>query len=149
VNCHNALDDNPDVALRSVGKPNPQICAIKIVDEQRVEAPPDVAGESTSGSSPEKSHFLNAPIVLASEPARRLRNRRYSFGLLRPTHLASASMSSASAPAFSGSSSMRNPAPTQEIEECFDGGIIRRPSALYGDSLSERPGVLREDRAQL
>lgn len=45
VNCHNMLGDGLDIICSSVGRPNPKICEIEIVDEQRQVVPDGVVGE--------------------------------------------------------------------------------------------------------
>jgi acyl-CoA synthetase len=61
VNCHSAVEDDPDVAFRSVGKPNPQICAIKILDDEGREAPRGVAGEIAARGPMTPMQYVNAP----------------------------------------------------------------------------------------
>jgi acyl-CoA synthetase len=61
VNCHNATDDDPTVVFRSVGRPNPSICAIKIVDEHGQEAPCGVAGEIVARGPMSPMQYVNAP----------------------------------------------------------------------------------------
>ena len=61
VNCHNMADDDPMVVFRSVGKPNPTICAIKIVDDQGREAPRGVAGEIVARGPMSPLQYVNAP----------------------------------------------------------------------------------------
>ncbi|MEO0443770.1 MAG: class I adenylate-forming enzyme family protein, partial [Pseudomonadota bacterium] len=45
VNCHNMMGDGLDLIAYSVGRPNPEICEIEIVDEQRRPVPQGVVGE--------------------------------------------------------------------------------------------------------
>ena len=45
VNCHNTMSDGLDVIASSVGKPNPAICEIQIVDDQRIPVADGVVGE--------------------------------------------------------------------------------------------------------
>jgi acyl-CoA synthetase len=61
VNCHNTIDDDLTAAFRSVGKPNPSICAIKIVDEQGQESPTGVVGEIAARGPMSPMQYVNAP----------------------------------------------------------------------------------------
>jgi acyl-CoA synthetase len=61
VNCHNTADDDPAAAFRSVGRPNPDICAIKIVDEHGEESPRGVAGEIAARGPMSPMQYVNAP----------------------------------------------------------------------------------------
>lgn len=45
VNCHNMPGDSLGIIASSVGRPNPNICEIEIVDEQRRAVPQGVVGE--------------------------------------------------------------------------------------------------------
>jgi acyl-CoA synthetase len=61
VNCHNAADDDPALVFRCVGKPNPTICAIKIVDDHGFEVAQGVAGEIVARGPMSPMQYVNAP----------------------------------------------------------------------------------------
>ncbi|MDK2126692.1 class I adenylate-forming enzyme family protein [Parachitinimonas caeni] len=61
VNCHNTLADAPDVVLRSVGRPNPGICDIRIVDDAGQVLPPGVTGEIVARGPLSPMQYVNAP----------------------------------------------------------------------------------------
>ncbi|WP_277051740.1 AMP-binding protein [Zestomonas thermotolerans] len=61
VNCHNTLDDPLEVVLRSVGRPNPSVCEIRIVDEQGVELPQGEVGEIKARGPLSPMQYVNAP----------------------------------------------------------------------------------------
>lgn len=61
VNCHNTLDDPLEVVLRSVGRPNPSVCEIRIVDEQGVELPRGEIGEIKARGPLSPMQYVNAP----------------------------------------------------------------------------------------
>ncbi len=61
VNCHNTLDDPPEVVLHSVGRPNDSVCAIRIVDEAGTELPPGETGEITARGPISPTQYVNAP----------------------------------------------------------------------------------------
>lgn len=61
VNCHNTLDDPLEVVLRSVGRPNPSVCEIRIVDEQGVELPQGEIGEIKARGPLSPMQYVNAP----------------------------------------------------------------------------------------
>lgn len=46
VNCHNMPDDDPSVVFHSVGRPNPTVCDIRIVDEHGQELAQGEIGEN-------------------------------------------------------------------------------------------------------
>ncbi|QTN44617.1 acyl--CoA ligase [Ectopseudomonas mendocina] len=61
VNCHNTLDDPLEVVLRSVGRPNPSVCEIRIVDEQGGELPQGEIGEIKARGPLSPMQYVNAP----------------------------------------------------------------------------------------
>lgn len=61
VNCHNTLDDPLEVVLRSVGRPNPSVCEIRIVDEQGAELPRGEIGEIKARGPLSPMQYVNAP----------------------------------------------------------------------------------------
>ncbi|MGA8136765.1 MAG: class I adenylate-forming enzyme family protein [Pseudomonas gingeri] len=61
VNCHNTLDDPIEVVLNSVGRPNPSVCEIKIVDEQENTLPPGGVGEIKARGPLSPMQYVNAP----------------------------------------------------------------------------------------
>lgn len=61
VNCHNTLDDPLEVVLRSVGRPNPSVCEIRIVDDQGVELPQGEVGEIKARGPLSPMQYVNAP----------------------------------------------------------------------------------------
>ncbi|MBA5604232.1 acyl--CoA ligase [Duganella sp. FT3S] len=60
VNCHNTLDEHADVIFKSVGRPNPTICAIRIVDEAGHEVPQGEVGEITARGPMSPMQYVNA-----------------------------------------------------------------------------------------
>lgn len=61
VNCHNTLDEDVQVVFKSVGRPNPAVCAIRIVDENGQEAVPGSAGEIVARGPISPMQYVNAP----------------------------------------------------------------------------------------
>lgn len=61
VNCHNTLDDPIDVVLTSVGKPNPAVCDIRLVDDDGREVPQGEVGEITARGPLSPMQYVNAP----------------------------------------------------------------------------------------
>ncbi|WP_417701324.1 class I adenylate-forming enzyme family protein [Pseudomonas sp.] len=61
VNCHNTLDDPLEVVLRSVGRPNPSVCEIRIVDEQGSALPSGEVGEIKARGPLSPMQYVNAP----------------------------------------------------------------------------------------
>ncbi len=61
VNCHNTLDDPLEVVLTSVGRPNPSVCEIRIVDAQGRELPGGEIGEITARGPMSPMQYVNAP----------------------------------------------------------------------------------------
>lgn len=61
VNCHNTLDDPIEVVLNSVGRPNPSVCEIKIVDEHEQTLPQGGIGEIKARGPLSPMQYVNAP----------------------------------------------------------------------------------------
>jgi acyl-CoA synthetase len=61
VNCHNTLDDGADVVFKSVGRPNPSVCEIRIVDEACQEVPNGEVGEIIARGPISPMQYVNAP----------------------------------------------------------------------------------------
>lgn len=61
VNCHNTLDDPIDAVLHSVGRPNPSVCQIKVVDTQGHTLPDGEVGEITARGPLSPMQYVNAP----------------------------------------------------------------------------------------
>ncbi|MBR7523646.1 class I adenylate-forming enzyme family protein [Pseudomonas juntendi] len=61
VNCHNTLDDPLEAVLGSVGKPNPTVCEIRIVDDLGREVPQGSVGEITARGPLSPMQYVNAP----------------------------------------------------------------------------------------
>ena len=61
VNCHNTLDDPLEAVLGSVGKPNPAVCEIRIVDDLGREVPQGSVGEITARGPLSPMQYVNAP----------------------------------------------------------------------------------------
>ena len=61
VNCHNTLDDSLDVVCVSVGRPNPKVCDIRIVNEQGEMLPDGEVGEVMARGPLSPMQYVNAP----------------------------------------------------------------------------------------
>ncbi|MBV7246350.1 AMP-binding protein [Streptomyces sp. MW-W600-10] len=61
VNCHTAVDDPPHIAQLSVGRPDPDVCAIRILDESGAECPQGAVGEVTALGPMSPHCYVNAP----------------------------------------------------------------------------------------
>lgn len=61
VNCHNTLDDSLDVVSFSVGRPNPQVCDIRIVNAQGEVLPDGDIGEVMARGPLSPMQYVNAP----------------------------------------------------------------------------------------
>jgi acyl-CoA synthetase (AMP-forming)/AMP-acid ligase II len=61
VNCHNTLDDPLEVVLSSVGKPNPAVCEIRIVNDEGQAVPQGEIGEITARGPLSPMQYVNAP----------------------------------------------------------------------------------------
>lgn len=61
VNCHNTLDDPVDMVLTSVGKPNPSVCEIRLVDDAGREVEHGEIGEIIARGPLSPMQYVNAP----------------------------------------------------------------------------------------
>ncbi|SEM69681.1 class I adenylate-forming enzyme family protein [Nitrosomonas marina] len=61
VNCHTTLDDDLDAILHKAGRPNPGICAIKIVDDQKQELSQGEIGEIAARGPISPMQYVNSP----------------------------------------------------------------------------------------
>jgi acyl-CoA synthetase len=61
VNCHTTLDDDLETVFRKAGRPNPDICSIRIVDDQKQEVPGGCVGEITARGPISPMQYVNAP----------------------------------------------------------------------------------------
>ena len=61
VNCHTMPDDPLERVQHSVGKPNPSICEIRIVDEHRQTLPTGQIGEIAARGPLSPMQYVNAP----------------------------------------------------------------------------------------
>ena len=61
VNCHNTLDDPREVVFKSVGRPNPSVCEIRITDEQGNTLAAGECGEITARGPLSPMQYVNAP----------------------------------------------------------------------------------------
>ncbi|SOD41136.1 class I adenylate-forming enzyme family protein [Nitrosovibrio sp. Nv4] len=61
VNCHTALDDDAETISRKAGRPNPDICCIRIVDDQKREVPRGCVGEIIARGPLSPMQYVNAP----------------------------------------------------------------------------------------
>ncbi|MCW5323062.1 long-chain fatty acid--CoA ligase [Verminephrobacter aporrectodeae subsp. tuberculatae] len=61
VNCHNTLDDPPEVVFKSVGRPNPSVCEIRIVDNESNVLPSGTCGEIVARGPLSPMQYVNAP----------------------------------------------------------------------------------------
>ncbi|KIO49887.1 class I adenylate-forming enzyme family protein [Nitrosospira sp. NpAV] len=61
VNCHTTLDDDLETIFRKAGRPNPDVCSIRIVDDQKQEVPQGCIGEITARGPISPMQYVNAP----------------------------------------------------------------------------------------
>lgn len=61
VNCHNTLEQDPESIFSSVGKPNPDVCSIRIVDEQGQTLQQGAVGEILARGPISPMQYVNAP----------------------------------------------------------------------------------------
>lgn len=61
VNCHNTLEDPPEIVFKSVGRPNPSVCEIRIVDDEGNALPPGACGEIVARGPLSPMQYVNAP----------------------------------------------------------------------------------------
>ena len=61
VNCHSTLNDDLKIIVSKIGKPNPKVCTIRIVDEDGQELPQGHVGEITARGPISPMQYVNAP----------------------------------------------------------------------------------------
>jgi acyl-CoA synthetase len=61
VNCHTTLDDDLGTIIRTAGRPNPEICSIRIIDDQKQEVPQGYIGEIAARGPISPMQYVNAP----------------------------------------------------------------------------------------
>jgi acyl-CoA synthetase len=61
VNCHTILDDDLETVIKKAGKPNPDICSIRIVDDEKREVPQGSVGEIAARGPITPMQYVNAP----------------------------------------------------------------------------------------
>ncbi|TFH86194.1 long-chain fatty acid--CoA ligase [Billgrantia azerbaijanica] len=61
VNCHTTPDDSPEVVFKSVGRPNPSVCEIQIVDDEGNAMPSGTCGEIVARGPLSPMQYVNAP----------------------------------------------------------------------------------------
>ncbi len=61
VNCHSTLTDSVEVILSKIGKPNPDVCAIRIIDDNGNEVVHGEIGEITALGPMTPMQYVNAP----------------------------------------------------------------------------------------
>jgi acyl-CoA synthetase len=61
INCHTMLDDDPETIFRKAGRPNPEVCSIRIVDDQKQEIPRGCIGEIAARGPLSPMQYVSAP----------------------------------------------------------------------------------------
>ena len=61
VNCHTTLDDDLETVFRKAGRPNPDVCSIRIVDDHKQEVSQGCIGEITARGPISPMQYVNAP----------------------------------------------------------------------------------------
>ena len=61
VNCHTTLEDSLTTVLHKTGRPNPDVCAIRIVDDRKQEVPQGDIGEITARGPITPLQYVNNP----------------------------------------------------------------------------------------
>jgi len=61
VNCHTTLDDDLETVLHKAGRPNPEVCSIRIVDDEGQEVRQGGVGEITARGPISPMQYVNAP----------------------------------------------------------------------------------------
>jgi acyl-CoA synthetase len=61
VNCHSTLTDSVEVIVSKIGKPNADVCAIRIIDDNGNEVSPGEIGEITALGPMTPMQYVNAP----------------------------------------------------------------------------------------
>jgi acyl-CoA synthetase len=61
VNCHTMPDDDPETIFRKAGRPNPEVCSIRIVDDRKQEMPQGCIGEIAARGPLSPMQYVGAP----------------------------------------------------------------------------------------
>ncbi|MGZ5007454.1 MAG: class I adenylate-forming enzyme family protein [Methylobacter sp.] len=61
VNCHTMLDDDLETIIHKAGRPNPDVCSIRIVDDKGQEVGQGEVGEITARGPISPMQYVNAP----------------------------------------------------------------------------------------
>lgn len=61
VNCHTMLDDNMTTVLHTTGRPNPEVCSIRIVDDRKNELAQGQTGEIAARGPITPMQYVNNP----------------------------------------------------------------------------------------
>lgn len=61
INCHHTLNDPPETLDTSIGRPNPSVCDIRIVDDERQPLPRGETGEIAGRGPLSPMQYVNAP----------------------------------------------------------------------------------------
>jgi acyl-CoA synthetase len=61
VNCHTTLDDDLETIFHKAGRPNPDVCSIRIVDDRKQEVPRGCVGEIAARGPMSPMQYVNAP----------------------------------------------------------------------------------------
>jgi acyl-CoA synthetase len=61
VNCHTMPGDDLEVVFRKAGRPNPNVCSIRIVDDRKQEVPQGCIGEIAARGPISPMQYVNAP----------------------------------------------------------------------------------------
>lgn len=61
VNCHTTLEDSLETILQKTGRPNPEVCSIKIVDDQKQEVTQGCIGEIAARGPITPMQYVNNP----------------------------------------------------------------------------------------
>lgn len=61
VNCHTTLEDSLEIILHKTGRPNPDVCSIKIVDDDKLEVAHGCIGEVAARGPITPMQYVNNP----------------------------------------------------------------------------------------
>jgi len=61
VNCHTTLDDDLETVFHKAGRPNPEVCSIRIVDDKGQEVRQGMVGEIIARGPISPMQYVNAP----------------------------------------------------------------------------------------
>ncbi|PTR17570.1 acyl-CoA synthetase [Nitrosospira sp. Nsp2] len=61
VNCHTTLHDDLEAVSCKAGRPNPEVCSIRIVDDEKKEVPQGCVGEIAARGPISPMQYVNAP----------------------------------------------------------------------------------------